>query len=312
MKSFVGVLGSFALITTLPCCALQSGAPESDGVADAEQVGAASEAATQPTPPQLTQPWVVRKASWSQGQPAVTLTSVATTFCVLTRLTGKFSGDGEWVQVYHDDTTWYLAGGSKQSGVGGDATCFSRSAVKTNGSTFTVSAEASAWARGVSGCDGWGTPVGNGNGITAITGLQGQMAGSGEFVLAGQATTTVGTNSVGAHSCATYLTGYAHSFLFDGSKMPLFMRPDGSTGDVNVVPAQSASGNGGSAILGLVANSFCYFSYIQGGFYGNGEAVQIADEQLSDGNHYWVLRTSRGGASSYVGANARCVARDQR
>lgn len=44
-------------------------------------------------------------------------------FCFLTRVTGEFSGDGEYVQVVRENGTWLLKGGSHQSDIGGSALC---------------------------------------------------------------------------------------------------------------------------------------------------------------------------------------------
>ena len=304
MNNFVGVLGSLVLVASLSGCALQSGAEGGD--AAKEQVGETTELGI------LGPPWIYNTASWSQGHAAVKLAPFASTICVLTRVTGKFSGTGEYISVYHDAANWYLGGGSQQSGVGGEATCFMRSNMHTNGNTFAVSADTGAFGRGISGCNGSATLLGNGTSVAVLNGIQGQMAGSGEYLQVDQATTSVGTNSVSAHSCSTYDYGFADSFTFDSTKVPSFMRPDGSTGDVDVVAAQTVNDTIGFVVLGPTAQSFCYFSYIQGGFYGNGEYVQIRSETLSNGQNYWVLRAGRGAASSYVGAGARCVARDQR
>jgi hypothetical protein len=52
--------------------------------------------------------------------------------------------------------------------------------------------------------------------------------------------------------------------------------------------------------------AMCAFSRIQGKFFGGGEWIQIFEE-----NGHWVLRSSKGTASNFVGASARCFARNQ-
>ena len=63
-------------------------------------------------------------------------------------------------------------------------------------------------------------------------------------------------------------------------------------------------------MLAPVSTSFCYLTRIQGGFFGWREVVQIASEHIGN-EDYWVLRTQRSGSSGYVGASARCMARNQ-
>lgn len=61
--------------------------------------------------------------AWTQSQPPVNMTPVATSVCFLTKVTGEFSGDGEAVEVKVQGTNWVLTGVSQQKGVGGEAMC---------------------------------------------------------------------------------------------------------------------------------------------------------------------------------------------
>lgn len=60
-------------------------------------------------------------AHWEQGQPPVQLIKSSEGFCVLTKVTGHFQGDGESVKLWIDnDGYWYLGGQSHQTEVGAD------------------------------------------------------------------------------------------------------------------------------------------------------------------------------------------------
>ncbi len=63
--------------------------------------------------------------SWSQGQPAVPMGGTSGRVCFLTRVTGKFEGGGEVVNVFASGGSWYLGGQSLQAGVGASARCVS-------------------------------------------------------------------------------------------------------------------------------------------------------------------------------------------
>lgn len=62
-------------------------------------------------------------ASWSQGQPAVSLAPASTVACWLSGVTGKYAGGSEVVRTSITGADWYLSGASQQAGVGAWARC---------------------------------------------------------------------------------------------------------------------------------------------------------------------------------------------
>jgi hypothetical protein len=62
---------------------------------------------------------------WEQGEPPVSMGSVHGRVCFLTRLRGDFEGGGEYVRAFASGGSWYLGGGSQQSGVEAAARCLS-------------------------------------------------------------------------------------------------------------------------------------------------------------------------------------------
>ncbi|TQV86181.1 hypothetical protein FKG94_01100 [Exilibacterium tricleocarpae] len=71
--------------------------------------------------------------SWSQGQPDVVMSPFHNTICVLQRVTGKFEGYAEFVQITTNNGNgrYMLGGNSRQVGVGATAICFKPSEIGT-------------------------------------------------------------------------------------------------------------------------------------------------------------------------------------
>lgn len=256
--------------------------------------------------------WASGPFGWYQGMGARQLESFSTHVCVLSRMSGKFEGNGEWVQVWHDNSRWYLSGNSQQHGVSAEATCYPRSGFTANGTARWSSERFSDWSRGVSGCYGGASPAWLGDAGTYLSGIQGRMVGGGEWASIEQSPSATTTSLVHSHTCAQYLTGYAHSF-FAGAphsgKLATFVNAS-TRGDVYQVPATTVTNNG-VAVLAPASTAMCYLTGIRGSFRGAGEYVQIRSEVIFN-NEWWVLRSGKGAASSYVEAGARCMARDQR
>ncbi|WP_437723134.1 hypothetical protein [Sorangium sp. So ce861] len=61
--------------------------------------------------------------SWSQGRFQENMGNASNRACFLTRMTGKFKGGGEFIQVFNNQGIWFLGGDSKQEGVGASARC---------------------------------------------------------------------------------------------------------------------------------------------------------------------------------------------
>ena len=67
---------------------------------------------------------VVKKFEWAQGNPREKfIVQGENIFCFLTKITGKFEGGGESLEVVEKSDGWYFRGSSNQQGVAGTAVC---------------------------------------------------------------------------------------------------------------------------------------------------------------------------------------------
>ena len=153
-----------------------------------------------------------------------------------------------------------------------------------------------------------------------LAGFQGRMQGSGKWFQIDQATSPDLSSTFQAHTCGsssdvgiTFLLGFARSYRVGAhtARLANFSNRDGVLADINNRPEYVAGGNVASdvAVLAPVDNAMCGLTSIQGDFEGNGESVQIRDEE-KNGLH-WVLRTTKGAGSNFVKAGARCYSRTQ-
>lgn len=69
--------------------------------------------------------WVSDEFHWHQGENHVRMYPSSQCFAFLTKVTGRFEGGGEAVEIYAKDGFWYLGGGSAQIGVAAVARCVS-------------------------------------------------------------------------------------------------------------------------------------------------------------------------------------------
>ena len=69
---------------------------------------------------------VLEEYTWHQDtdNSAKKMLSTSEGICFLTRVSGRFLGDGEWLSVHPEDGQWIFDGGSAQVGVHGHARCW--------------------------------------------------------------------------------------------------------------------------------------------------------------------------------------------
>jgi hypothetical protein len=290
-------------------CAVDAG----NGVeGDEERLGSTSQA--------LLGGWATGPFAWSQAVPARRLESASTHVCVLTRMSGKFEGTGELLQVRLRGSDWYLEGMSKQSGVSGEATCFPRGSFFDTCSKpvcpttqLLAPVNAEAWTRlNAEDCILFEEPHASGSAFSFLTSIQGKMWGGGEWaaVVQSPSVNTPSFLQVGLCAPDSRLYGSARGFSVPATTgLATFVARDGTRGDLNAVPEYWSSGNG-SVVMARASKAMCAFTSIQGGFRGNGEVAQIRSE-LVGGVEHWVLRTSQGANNREIGAGARCFARFQ-
>lgn len=69
---------------------------------------------------------VLERHTWHQSNDNSPKRMLSTSegICFLTRVSGKFEGEGEWLKVYPENGQWMFAGRSAQAGIQGDARCW--------------------------------------------------------------------------------------------------------------------------------------------------------------------------------------------
>jgi len=266
--------------------------------------------------------WATGPWTWSSNQRTRPLPPVASNVCVLTRVSGKFAGTGEAVQLTDDGTNWLLQGFSHQSGVSAEAYCFPRD--KFVGGGTRVSSEYALDVFTLNQCSGvFEESLYAADAFSFLTGLQGRMQGSGEWEHVQQALSPDIPSALQGHICSSgtilnsefeEFTAFARSFRVGAhtSRLALFSNRDGVPSDANTRPEYVAGGNVSSdvAVLAPTSDAMCGLTSIQGAFAGDDESVQIRHEFVRGAEH-WVLRTTKGAGSNFVLAGARCYSRTQ-
>jgi len=279
--------------------------------------------------------WAKGTWTWSQGQPPQVMESASDHVCVLTALGGHFAGAGEWVRVSltPDGNNWELNGNSSQSGVFGEAVCFPLNqffgGIKPFYSNETV---AYAWSRGSAtsqakggGCQQAQVNVGLGTDFGFIEGMQGEMAGGGEFSQAIPSPSVNTINILRSQIC-TKGEHYTYGRWLRANPYQSFLAKfiDGKVdangnpvpGDLNATKEFRVTFERGSSNrvwattnpLVPTNAAMCAFTTISGKFFGEGEFARIAPSP--DGSK-WQLSVSMGAGSNYISAGVRCFSRFQ-
>ena len=301
-----GILVGAISCAALGGCALQTG-ESTDGT---ELVASTGDA--------LIGGWASGPFQWAQGQPALALESANTHVCVLSGVSGHFAGTGEMVKVtIGANNTWVLDGFSQQSGVSGEALCFPKAGFTGNSSAHLNSDEAiaGAFSRGKhspgGGCQQGQAALGVGSDFAFVEGMQGEMAGAGEFSAALQSPSQNTESLLRAQICTAGIYQTFGRFLRVNRvfTMPAqFVGSGGLTGDVNAVPEFSIGGNLASdgVVMAPTDRAMCALTEVTGKFFGGGESVRIRAA-----GSVWVMMTAKGAGSNFVAAKARCFARNQ-
>jgi hypothetical protein len=290
-------------------------------------------------------PWYIMDTdSWSQSLDNTTPTPLldwSNNYCYLTRVSGRYAGDGESVQVYRDGSLWYVRGSSHQRDVTATAKCFTYTALKPipsgcqlllgncgPGSIYIGGPFSINTGGEITGCDSFGDCTSfppppatentwNGDAATILSGITGEFNGGGERVEIDQAGNPSGFNTFSARAGSFNGVGGWAETLFVGFPgtgfVPAFYGPNGQNVSANPAGVYSASTSAGhpAAVveMAFTSEAFCYFTAIGGAFNGDGEYVQITAQPYPDGEH-WVLEVGSG-QSNGTSAMARCYALDQ-
>ncbi len=276
--------------------------------------------------------YISKSATWNQGSSPTPLANSGSNFCYLTRVSGRFAGDGEWAQVWDDGTknSWFVGGTSQQAGVTASANCLPFATFKTEKggvNSWTNSFYVNTGTIGGPSCDELGrldpvtgnvtTSAWQGDAALTISGIIGEFNGGGETVTAFQGSSPSAPNLLNVMAMSYNGAGGWGQTLFVGVPQsrfnPAFYGPFAGPASASAAGAFSVSASATSgtqrAVLAPTNKAFCFFSEIGGAFGGGGEYVQIAPATLG-GVEYWVLEVGSQQPNGTL-ASARCYALDQ-
>ncbi|QRK08436.1 hypothetical protein JQX13_52460 [Archangium violaceum] len=205
---------------------------------------------------------------WSQGWVATPMGSSADRVCYLSRMTGNFEGELEYLHAFVSGGSWYLAGSSAQKEVSGSAHC----AYTSSGS---YSGEYS-WSQDQS----YPTYLGSATGrVCFLTRVAGKFEGAGEWV------------HVYTSGGSWYLTGSSEQHGLSASAR--CVNVSSYSNEYSWYQGQLSTN------MGTTSARSCALTFVSGRFQGGGEQISISQ---SDG--YWFL----GGRSAQnsVQARSRC------
>ena len=253
-------------------------------------------------------PFTAYAQSW-----VYTLRPAATHVCVLTNVQGKFAGGGEYVRVQISGSNWVMRGGSKQSGVGGEAHCFAKSAFLANGTARWISPEFIA-VDSKSSCAGNSVHAWWGDAATMLSGTSGEYEGGGERSKVVQSPGAFTPSAVAAESCQGWHETRAYSFFAGQPHVGQLARFYGGEYSATLV-ASDVNTSLREVRMAPVGEAMCYLTYVGGDFGGGAERVRIY-QKTSNGIPYWYLQVTAGklsgGDRRYMRGMSRCYKRDQR
>jgi hypothetical protein len=233
--------------------------------------------------------------------------------CVLTRVAGKFQGQGEEIRLRQVSGRWQLSVLTQQEGVAGEAHCFAKSKFLANGSTRWNGGEFQQFTSGSLGCASRSSNTWQGDAATFITGMGGKWEGDCEFIRINPAP------SATSYTTLTAATGqfqtlndfaYAHAFFAGspGAGVPAKFWRSGSADEFTL----SSKSRVTSIVLAPTSEAMCHLTGIKGDFNGGGEFVELrAGINTLTGVESWILKV-RSGSGLGVEGTARCYLRDQR
>jgi hypothetical protein len=263
--------------------------------------------------------------NWFQGWGTVNMESWSTHVCVMSRISGSFRGAGESVRIFKGSNgLWQMDGTSAQAGVLITSHCFPLSVFTANGSIVRwISDEFVAQAQAWDYCN-WilctrnsgsaFTNMWESDSMAFLTGVGGAFDGEGEAAWADPESARV--HALTSADVTNYLTARAHNFFVGvphSGHVPKFWGPvvpyRGSVNEVRGYSAGHYREGVGETWLAATNDAMCFITSIQGGFWGNGEIVEMVAEY--DGPTLrWKLRVTNG-TNSNLSAGAYCYAFDQ-
>lgn len=283
----------------------------------------------------LTQPLQPSAFMWQAGAPPTLLPKVETHICLLTEVSGKFNGGGEKVQLAIDSgaaggARYVLRGESGSGATRAVAACAQRQKFVPIADKPGTGVAIEQPLRVFSACQSEaqvfkGTYPYRGAFLSTVSG---NLRGGGEALTADAA----GGNNLLQRGigCSGFVAG---AVTIHGDTFWPNLRYRTQTSRTTSVktatfvnsltqPSSSAladffggaqfTSSGTPMWLVPVDEALCGLTMISGKFDGYGEAAQIAAVKNSDGRMWWQLTVGNQTNGGYVGAAARCIARDQR
>jgi hypothetical protein len=237
-------------------------------------------------------------------------------FCWLTRAAGRFDGtkgtSGVDVIGRKNDRSWWLeTHGPEELG---EAMCVPLNCFSANGIGDVVwtswESNFSAFAnRTTSSCHAHSRNAWRGDAATILQswphsgGAAGNTEGGGEASFIVQATSASAFSQVAANDCA-YEGGLGKPIFASGTS--LFVGTPGGSNVPNFMNVGAFTQQNFTVALARTDEAICYFTKITGKFRGGGESAHLFRANDAAGVERWHLRTTKGGASNFVRADARC------
>lgn len=261
---------------------------------------------------------------WKQGEAKKRLISASPAeadggICFLSRVSGRFEGSGESVDIWVADGAWWLSGGSKQSGVTSAAHCLPWSCFTGIGRLSATWEARARWVRDQwDGCEQQEVFTLAGDAATYLSGISGKLVGGGESVAIWQSARPGTPSKLVAHSCQSYVRGSAYSLYPRQPGKPVRLLGPGSEETEYRVSSETDGAEGkaaGEALMADASQAVCYFTYLGGGFRSGDEVAEIslADAPDASGKKVWKLTAKSGAAGKPGGISARaaCLALKQ-
>lgn len=283
--------------------------------------------------PELTlgQPLQTNTYTWRARQGPLTLPSVATHFCVITKISGKFAGYGERVALAIDSGAsggprWTLNGTSGQDQLMAEATCAPKALFVPASSSSLMSWDHGAFNQ--SSCD-WAPKFVSAPSRRAyfLSGLAGKFQGDGEVAqvthqrfnnggvelracsgaVEARLMSIGGENAPAKYRTSTSRTTEAQRATFGtGASLP---QDDFMTFFVG--PAFSSRG-ASEAFMVPVDEALCGLVMVRGKMQGYGEEATVRQATAPDGRKWWTVYAGTQASGSSIAVAAHCFARDQR
>jgi hypothetical protein len=236
--------------------------------------------------------------------------SWSTHVCVMSRISGSFRGAGESVRIFKGSNGfWQMNGTSQQAGVLITSHCFPLSVFTASGAIERwISDEFVTQAQAWNDCNLFGCIQRSGSSSTNmwlndamvfLTGVGGALDGDGEAAWVDPEASPTEVHAYTTADVTNFLTVRAHNFFVGVPHSGHVAKYNGR------YYSASQWGNGvAETWLAPTNDAMCYVESIAGGFWGNGEIVEML--AANDGPTLkWKLRVTNG-TQSTLSAGAHC------